>query len=389
MIELEAKAFKPYVFTSKADRFWSPPFDVVTPEQEVELKKNSFNITHITLPRGQNGIEDSSLNFQKWVREGILSQIKKDSIILLVQKFNHHGSAMQRFGVILLVRVNPDDGSIIPHEMTFSGPKKNRVDLMSGTGLVPEPIFLVVPDPELPKAVENITSTIDPSGKFEEPYGVINRYYILKDEMDQKRILSLLNNRISIVADGHHRLGALRQIAAAKGDGWNYAMAYIVSSEDRALLIAGIHRVVMANIEPESILTRLQETFSVKMGDRWDEKSICILTGKGYINLSVSGNAKPELKERMVEDPGAFIREEILKKVCFLDDNSIEKSVLYLHDIEYVKNMVESGKASCAVLMPDWDKGRFVKIVSSGKKLSQKSTFFYPKPPSGVAIYKP
>ena len=37
---MEAKAFKPYVFTSKADRFWSPPFDVVTPEQEVELKKS-------------------------------------------------------------------------------------------------------------------------------------------------------------------------------------------------------------------------------------------------------------------------------------------------------------------------------------------------------------
>ena len=389
MIELEAKAFKPYVFSSKADKFWSPPFDVVTPEQEVDLKKNSFNITHITLPRGQNGIEDSSRKFDEWVRDGILSQIQKDIIILLVQEFNHHGSAMQRFGIILLVSVNPDDGSIKPHEMTFSGPKKNRVDLMSATGLQPEPIFLVVPDPELPKAVETITGTMVPSRRFEEPSGVINRYYILKDEMDQNRILSLLKNRISIVADGHHRLGAIREIAEAKGDGWNYAMAYVVSSEDRALLIGGIHRVVMANIEPESILTRLQESFSVKMEDRWDEKSICIVTGKGYINLSVPSKAKPDLKQKMVEDPGAFIREEILKKVCFLDDNSIEKSVLYLHDIEYVKNMVESGKASFAVLMPDWDKDRFVKIVSSGKKLSQKSTFFYPKPPSGIAIYRP
>ncbi len=389
MIELEAKAFKPYVFSSKADKFWSPPFDVVTPEQEVDLKKNSFNITHITLPRGQNGIEDSSRKFDEWVRDGILSQIQKDIIILLVQEFNHHGSAMQRFGIILLVSVNPDDGSIKPHEMTFSGPKKNRVDLMSATGLQPEPIFLVVPDPELPKAVENIAGTMDPSRIFEEPSGVINRYYILKDEMDLNRILSLLKNRISIVADGHHRLGAIREIAAARGDGWNYAMAYVVSSEDRALLIGGIHRVVMANIEPESILTRLQESFSVKMEDRWDEKSICIVTGKGYINLSVPSKAKPDLKQKMVEDPGAFIREEILKKVCFLDDNSIEKSVLYLHDIEYVKNMVESGKASFAVLMPDWDKDRFVKIVSSGKKLSQKSTFFYPKPPSGIAIYRP
>ncbi len=389
MIELEAKAFKPYVFSSKADKFWSPPFDVVTPEQEVDLKKNSFNITHITLPRGQNGIEDSSKKFDEWVRDGILSQTQKDSIILLVQEFNHHGSAMQRFGIILLVRVNPDDGSIKPHEMTFSGPKKNRVDLMSATGLQPEPIFLVVPEPELPTAVKNITGTMDPSSIFEEPSGVINRSYIVKDEIDKNRILSLLKNRISIVADGHHRLGAIREIAVAKGDGWNYAMAYVVSSEDRALLIGGIHRVVMSKIEPETILTRLQESFSVKMEDRWDEKSICIVTGKGYINLSLPIEAKPDLKQRMVEDPGAFIREEILKKVCFFDDSSIEKSVLYLHDIEYVKSMVESGKAPFAVLMPDWDKDRFVKIVSSGKKLSQKSTFFYPKPPSGIAIYRP
>ncbi len=386
---MEAKAFKPYVFSLKSDKFWSPPFDVITPEQEAELKKSRYNITHITLPRGQDGIKDSASTFQKWVEERILSQIQKESIIVLVQEFNHHGSAMQRFGVILLVRVNPDDGSIKPHEMTFSGPKKNRVDLMNATGLQPEPIFLVVPDPELPNVVENITGNMDPSRIFEEPSGVINRYYVLKDKTAQNRILSLLRNRISIVADGHHRLGAIREIAEAKGNGWNYSMAYVVSSEDRALLIGGIHRVVMANIDPQTILTRLRESFSVKIEDRWDEKSICIVTGKGYINLSLPSEAKPDLKQRMVEDPGAFIRDEILKKVCFLDDSSIEESVLYLHDIEYVKSMVESGKAPFAVLMPDWDKDIFVKLVSSGKKLSQKSTFFYPKPPSGIAIYRP
>jgi hypothetical protein len=48
VIELEAKAFKPYVFTSKADRFWSPPFDVVTPEQEVSSRK-TVSISHILL----------------------------------------------------------------------------------------------------------------------------------------------------------------------------------------------------------------------------------------------------------------------------------------------------------------------------------------------------
>ena len=79
----------------------------------------------------------------------------------------------------------------------------------------------------------------------------------------------------------------------------------------------------------------------------------------------------------------------ILEKIIGLDAKQIETGIIYSHDVDYAINMVNERKAGMAIMMPDWDKKTFTEVVSGGQLLSQKSTYFYPKPPSGVAIYRP
>ena len=133
---MELKGFKPYTFSSNVKDFWSPPFDTISPEEELDLKKHEYNITHITLPRGPGSITASARTFTTWAEHGIISQLENDSIILLKQKFTRNGKEMERFGIIALARVYPDDGSIKPHEMTFEGPRKNREEVMRVLGLI-------------------------------------------------------------------------------------------------------------------------------------------------------------------------------------------------------------------------------------------------------------
>ncbi|MEM1614284.1 MAG: hypothetical protein QXP25_05210, partial [Thermoplasmatales archaeon] len=49
-------------------------------------------------------------------------------------------------------------------------------------------------------------------------------------------------------------------------------------------------------------------------------------------------------------------------------------------------NQVDTGVASAAILMPSWEKKMLIRVISSGRLLPPKSTFFTPKIFAGIAV---
>ncbi len=386
---MEMEGFRPFLFSSKVENFWSPPFDTISPEEERELKKNEHNITHITLPHGSGSIAASAATFRTWAEEGVLSQPTKDCLILLRQRFSHNGKAEERIGVVSLVRVYPDDGSIKPHEMTFEGPRKNREEVMNGLGLIPEPIFLVSPGNALRNA---LSKSIDKARKvynFYQPKDVENTVFLLDTGKEMKEIMDSTSGRVAIVADGHHRLAAIKELAKKYHGGWEYAMAYIVSSDDPALFISGIHRIVTLNQRNADIIGSLRKFVTVVEEKTWNpRKGIFLYSDGKFYSISIKTDDALQQKEYL-DDPGMFVRRTVLEEACTMNKEEIEAGTIYSHDSDYAIKMVDEHRASMAILMPDWNKKVFTEVVSSGRILSQKSTFFYPKPPSGIAIYRP
>ena len=147
------------MFSNSADMVTSPPFDSITGEQEAALKSFPHNITHLTLPRGPSGIEVASRNLADWIKEGVLVRSERETILVVVQEFRIGGEKLQRSGIITLVRVLPEDGTIVPHERTFPGPVKERANLMGGIGAQLEPIFLAVPSSNFEKLLKKIIAS--------------------------------------------------------------------------------------------------------------------------------------------------------------------------------------------------------------------------------------
>ena len=58
----------------------------------------------------------------------------------------------------------------------------------------------------------------------------------------------------------------------------------------------------------------------------------------------------------------------------------------YTNDVATAINSVDRKNASYAILMPGWDKEEFMNEVLAGEIMPPKSTYFYPKIPSGIAI---
>ena len=386
---MELRGFRPYTFSSNVKNFWSPPFDTISPEEELVLKKHEYNITHITLPQGPGSITDSARTFKSWAEHGIISRLENDSIILLRQKFTRNGKEKERFGIIALARIYPDDGSIKPHELTFEGPRKNREEVMRGLGLIPEPIFLISSGNVFLNAMLASYKRAREVQVFNQPEDVENTIFVIEDEKDIKNLSESLKKQVAIVADGHHRLAAIKEIAATDHGGWDYAMAYIASSEDPALYISGIHRIVKANITADSFLNSLSRVFNTQEVTAFDpEKGLSIYINGRLYSIAPKEDFLAEHGE-YIHDPGLFVKKAILEKIIGMDSRQIETGIIYSHDIDYAISMVNDRRAGMVILMPDWDKKTFTEVVSAGHLLSQKSTYFYPKPPSGVAIYKP
>jgi uncharacterized protein (DUF1015 family) len=166
-------------------------------------------------------------------------------------------------------------------------------------------------------------------------------------------------------------------------------MAYIASSEDPALYISGIHRIVKANITADSFLNSLSKVFNTQEVTAFDpEKGLSIYINGRLYSIAPKKDFLAEHGE-YIHDPGLFVKKAILETIIGMDARQIETGIIYSHDIDYAINMVNDRRAGMVILMPDWDKKTFTEVVSAGHLLSQKSTYFYPKPPSGVAIYKP
>jgi|YelNatPaOPRAMG01_1025707.scaffolds.fasta_scaffold00185_3 uncharacterized protein (DUF1015 family) len=386
---MEIRGFRPFMYSGKVKNFWSPPFDTISPEDERKLKTNEYNITHITLPHGPGSINASAQTFRTWVKHDILTQSDRECIVLLRQKFTRNGKPRERYGIIALARVYPDDGSIKPHELTFEGPRKNREEVMRGLGLIPEPIFLISPGDAFMNATIASSRKARKVYAFRQPEDVENIIYLIENDEDIKLLSDSVKGKIAIVADGHHRLAAIKEIAATDHGGWEYAMAYIASSEDPALFISGIHRIVKANITADSFLKSLKALFDIQEAGSFDpEKGISIYINEKLYTISPKHDLLVEHTE-YIHDPGLFVKKTILEKIIGLDAKQIETGIVYSHDLDYAVNMVNERKAGLVILMPDWDKKVFTEVVSAGHLLSQKSTYFYPKPPSGIAIYRP
>ncbi len=390
MVTMKAAEFKPLVFRKGTEHFYSPPFDTVGKTEEKVLKSFPYNITHITLPES-DGNARGLLN--AWKRDGVLQRLSDGVIFIIDQEFTHRGRKLKRNGIICIVKVYPVAEDIKPHELTFPGPRRGRYSLMTALGCQPEPIFLITPAKGLNALLDDALINSDPELVFEEPKGVMNRVHIISDKATLRRITDAVSHDAAIVADGHHRLAAVREIAeewSKKGESaWNWAMAYVSPTEGEGLLIGGIHRVVRAVPGRKTDLSQVGEFFDLRDASE-DHRGQGIIIYDGKMRYAEPNERSRALVGEIDFDIAPDVVNKLLFKKCLaMTDSEIESNVAYTHDAEYATEAVDSGHAALSVFMPDWNASQFAEKVSGGRLLPQKSTFFFPKVPSGISLYEP
>jgi len=70
-----------------------------------------------------------------------------------------------------------------------------------------------------------------------------------------------------------------------------------------------------------------------------------------------------------------------------LGKRSAEEALLYTRDPEEAVRWVDDGKGQQAFFLDSPDLAVVLKLAQEGRVLPQKSTFFHPKPPSGMVFH--
>ena len=408
-----------------------PPYDVISPEREKELlDSNPHNYIRIEYARSLPGDNDRINHYtrvrallEEWLNSEVLRQDDKSAYYLHEHTFTYEGKSARRLGLFARVRLEEWDKMIIrPHERTLAGPKRDRIKLISTIEANTSPVFSLYHDPEREVAgiIEQVrlwSETLEFAGED----GEYHRLWVVDDLAATAAIEKAFAGKPLYIADGHHRyesaLAYRNESYAANTDistdaALNFVMMSLTDMADPGMLILPTHR-LLKGIDAESLKNlprKLHEHFQIKHcqlaeDEPWKEIEPLLLEDSsrffiyglsgegGLLNLTVKDPER--VKALMPREHTttyknmdvSVVDHVVLEKVLGLNAMD-EELVAYDHDLSSSIARVDSGEFQIAFILKPVHPETIQSISDTKDRMPRKSTYFYPKIPSGLVLYR-
>ena len=397
------------------DAVIAPPYDVIDAERRAALVARSpFNVVEVDLPEPATGGGDPYLHattlLESWRQEGILVREREPALWALAQDFAApDGTRRTRQGFFARVRVEDyGAGRIRPHERTQPGPKEDRLRLTRATRTNLSPIFSLFDDPagEVRSALEPITAQ-KPFATATDDEGVDNRLWRVGDQSAVEAVGRALADRELLIADGHHRYETARLYAQEiGGEGEHrYVLMFLCALSDPGLAVFPTHRLLTGLDEPRQRAIRevAMRDFEVEQVDRSqiepppDPGRVAF----GYMDsfhrqayrLTLRGPtaaaaALPDRSDAYRSLDTAVLEALVLRGALGLSEHDIadQRGVSYAKSTAAALDAVESGAVDAAFFMRATPIEQVQAVAAAGESMPPKSTFFYPKVPTGLVF---
>ncbi|MBK8169786.1 MAG: DUF1015 domain-containing protein [Sandaracinaceae bacterium] len=418
------------------DKVLAPPYDVIDAKQRELLgDKSPHNIVHLDLPEGEGDAryENAKQRLASWIAEGVLARDSKPSFLRYEQTFEppEGGAPITRKGFFALVRAEQYDKRVVlPHERTLSGPKEDRYKLFCATATALSPVFLLYEDKA--NVVAGALRISEAEEEIKTDDGIISRFARVTDKASIAAIEKALSTSSLLIADGHHRYEttlrygtAIDEERAKKGlppapDGaHHFVLAFLADANDPGLLVFPTHRVVygLAAVDREKFLADVKSLFDIRYvteepGPGRDSSQLLQLVaeaGKSSPSFAVYFKDKSKAilslrKDANIDAHPALSRisPALRRTDVVLLHTGILESVLGITreqqasqaHLRYWKQGgatladVSNGDGQIAFLMNGTPVADVRRSCEAGEVMPQKSTFFYPKVPTGLVLHR-
>jgi len=364
----------------------APPYDTISPiDQERYHRAHPHNVVRLILGRDQPGDDEAdnrhmraASHLRRWRREGALAPT--DGPALFPYEFRFHLGGVERLvrGVIAEVGLEPWGGSILRHERTLPGPIEDRLRLLRAVRANLSAVYAVLEGPNqgLGAFLDQQMSEPPLLGVHDEA-GTRHRMWVATRGVDQ--VTEGLRQESLLIADGHHRyavaLAYREEMRAAHGPGpWDSMMMLIVDGAAEDPPVLPIHRLVTRGTptEPDQgeRVRDMAEILATLRDDELTYGSVRLEEGEAVHRVSRLQGPPPTV---------CALHEQVLDTAGGLD-------LRFVPDAVAVERAVLTGDGSAAFILPWTHVDRVRRVIQEGGMLPQKSTYFWPKPRTGMVL---
>jgi uncharacterized protein (DUF1015 family) len=415
----------------------APPYDVIDDEQRAALAARSpHNCVRVILPEvgptadGPAAALDPDAKYQVGAAEFARLQAEAlvrdsaPSFYVYHQTFESEGQTYVRKGFIGLIELTRfGAGPVLPHERTLAGPKRDRLALMRACDAHLELVFGMFSDPERrwEAAVEPVLAAPVLDTDWD---GVHHSLWQVADPQACAALTEALAERRIYIADGHHRYETMCSFrdelaAAGRGEDGRWGMIYLSNLDDEGLVVLPTHRLVhgLASVDLPAVLAQVRPFFDVEVrplpGDKAGLRELLTAAGaeRAAFGLALPGSGELHLLTLRADfDPAAaglgeladalqrldvaLLHELILERALGISKQAqADKTNLYYYKSTDAALTVAQGvhaqdqDTQLVCFMNATPVADVVAVCDSGEVMPQKSTFFFPKIPTGLVFH--
>jgi len=393
------------------DDLIAPPYDVIDDGMRAELASRSdHNVVELDIPESYDAAAE---RLAEWRDAGVLTQEDEPAMWALRQDYSApDGTTRTRTGVFARVRVEDyGAGRIRPHERTHPGPKEDRLKLTRATHANLSPIFSLYPDSSgtARETLAQVTEA-EPFDEVTDHEGTRNSLWRIADPDSVAALQGALADAELLIADGHHRYETARVYAeevGGEGD-HRYVLMLLVALEDPGLLIFPTHRLLtgLKDDADKQIAIRDTARRDFDIEELGDARELEPSGGNdrvafGYMDSFFKRPFRFTLKDQSIADavlpglPEPYRRlDTAVLEAIFLRGalHMTEDDISHLRDLDYSKSLddaierVESGAADAGFFMRATPVEQVREVAATGESMPPKSTYFYPKVPTGLVF---
>ncbi len=407
----------------------SPPYDVIPTSLRKKLyDAHTYNIINLTLPKGNTSerYRRAKKILTDWINKNILKFDTDRCFYIIEESFHLNNELRKIMGFIGLTRLEPySEFQIIPHEQTSFKVKEDRLNLLSECRANFGLVYTLYNDSQN-KILNILEDTLrkDPFISTPAGYDPTLGFKLWKitdiDKLDE--IISIMKDKKLLIADGHHRYetslaykdkhnksnSKKERNPSGTGHPEDFILTLYVESSQNDLTIFPTYRTVRFKNYPglEKMAGKLNDFFDIEADTlqptSYLNKRLSKSKSRGLSSFFLYGEnkklyfltlkpssidsrpyAKPANKEYLKTDVN-ILHEFLLQKIS--DLYKIEK-ISYTHSIDTVIENIDHKRFDIGVLLNPPTIKELEKICTSGYLMPEKSTYFYPKPCSGLIMY--
>ena len=394
-----------------ANKISALPYDVMDSDEAREMVKgNPYSFLHvdkaeIDLPNDidaydERVYEKAKENLDKMIEKGYYIEDEKPKFYIYRQVMK----GRSQVGLVGCASIDDYTNNIIKkHELTREDKEIDRINHVYKCEAHTGPIFLTY------RANKNISNIInewmkkEPVYDFKSEDGVSHTIWIIDDEGTVNKISELFKSvEYLYIADGHHRSASAVKVGHIKRaenedytgeEEFNYFLS--ISYPDSELEVLDYNRTVkdLNGLSKDEFLNAVSEKFIITKSNEQvkpKEKHTfgMYLEKQWYLLEARNGIFNPD--DPVDQLDVSILQNNLLKPILGIDDPRKSKRIKFVGGIRGLKELERRAdtdmKVSFSMYATTTDD--IMDIADSGRIMPPKSTWFEPKPRSGLFIHK-